>query len=190
MNKEAKNNRSFMEKLATFIVDRRNFIIFFFLIAAIFCAFSRNWVKVNDDITVYLSEDTETRQGLDIMNSEFTTYATAEVMVDSVSYEQAEEILGRIEEIEGVKSVDFDDSEDHYKESAALFNITFDGDTMDEVPIAALAETEELLAPYDSYVKSEIGNPLEKIIESEMLIVDLIAVVIIILVLLFTSKSQ
>ena len=189
MNKEAKNNRSFMEKLATFIVDRRNFIIFFFLIAAIFCAFSRNWVKVNDDITVYLSEDTETRQGLDIMNSQFTTYATAEVMVDSVSYEQAEEILGRIEEIEGVKSVDFDDSEDHYKESAALFNITFDGDTMDEVPIAALAETEELLAPYDSYVKSEIGNPLEKIIESEMLIVDLIAFVIIILVLLFTSKS-
>ena len=41
-SKAAKNNTSFMEKLATFIVDRRNFIIFFFLIAAIFCAFSRN----------------------------------------------------------------------------------------------------------------------------------------------------
>ena len=68
---------SFMEKLAAFIVDRRSVVFLVFVAAAIFCAVSRDWVQVNDDLTAYLPDTTETRQGLELMEREFTTFGTA-----------------------------------------------------------------------------------------------------------------
>ena len=83
---------SFFEKLATVIVDKRNLIFFLYACALIFCLFSRNWVSVCNDITEYLPETTETRQGLTLMEEEFTTFGTARVMVSHVTYEIAEEL--------------------------------------------------------------------------------------------------
>ena len=186
---DSKKQSTFMERLAAFIVDRRNIIFLLFLISAIFCAFSRNWVEVNDDLTAYLSEETETRRGLDLMEQEFTTFGTAQIMVENITYDQAEFISAQLAEIEGVKSVEFDNSEKHYNAAAALFSVTFDGLENDQVSIDALATIERELDRYDLYVDSNVGNPLKAIINQEMLVVDLIAVVIIILVLLLTSKT-
>ena len=83
---------TFFEKLATVIVDKRNLIFFLYACALIFCLFSRNWVSVCNDITEYLPETTETRQGLTLMEEEFTTFGTARVMVSHVTYEMAEEL--------------------------------------------------------------------------------------------------
>lgn len=179
----------FMEKLAAWIVDKRKLIMLVFIALAIFSAFSRNWVSVNDSLTDYLPDTTETRQGLDLMDQEFTTFATAEIMVEHITYERALSISEQIEQIEGVKSVDFDDTQDHYKEASALFDVTFDGLNDDDISINALAETEKLLSEYDVYTNTEVGNPLKAIIDKEMLIVDGIAVLIVISVLLLTSRS-
>lgn len=181
--------KSFMERVATFIVDRRSIFFFIFIVSCLFSVISRGWVQVCDDITRYLPDDTETRQGIDLMNREFTTFATAKVMVTNITYSQAEALSERICDIPGVKSVDFDDSEKHYRSAAALFNVTFDGGDDDEVSINALDALKELLDPYDLYVNSNVGNPLQEIINSEMLIVDIIAAIIVVGVLLFTSKT-
>ena len=61
---EIKKQMSLMERISAFIVDKRNIMFLAFFAAAVFCAFSRNWVQVNDSLTDYLPEDTETRQGL------------------------------------------------------------------------------------------------------------------------------
>ena len=182
-------NRSFMERLAALIVDRRSVFFLIFVIAALFCAVSRNWVRVNDDLTAYLPETTETRQGLDLMEREFTTFGTAQIMVENITYDQAEAIRERIEAVDGVKSVDFDNSPKHYAQAAALFSVTFHGTENEDVSIQALSTIRALLSEYDLYVDSNVGNPLKLIIDQEMLVVDLIAVVIIILVLLLTSKT-
>lgn len=68
------NDSNFMTKLATFIVDKRNLFFLLFIFAFIFCAFASNWVNVENDITTYLPDTTETRQGLTLMDDEFTTY--------------------------------------------------------------------------------------------------------------------
>lgn len=186
---KSKGNTGFMEKLATFIVDRRNVLIALFLAAAVFCAVSRNWVRVNDSITDYLAEDTETRQGLDLMEREFTTYSTASVMVQNISYEQALRLSEQLAEVDGVREVAFDETPSHYASASALFSLTFDGTDDEEVSINALQKVKDLLAPYDLHVVSNVGNPLKEIIDREMLIVDIIAVVIIITVLLITSNT-
>ena len=186
---DKKGGSSFMQKVAAVIVDRKTFFFLAFIVMAVFCAFSRNWVNVNDDITSYLAKDTETRRGLDIMDSEFTTFATANVMVSSITYDAAAKLAPQIEVINGVHSVEFDDTEDHYKNASALFAVTFDGDTTSEVSEKAMDEIKSLLADYDTYISSEVGNPMEQTIKSEMVVVLGIAVFIIIAVLLFTSKT-
>ena len=186
---EKKKQMSLMEKIASVIVDKRNILFLAFLAAAIFCAFSRNWVQVNYSLTDYLPQDTETRQGLELMEQEFVTFGTAEIMVQNITFEQAQALCEKIEQTQGVKSVEFDDSRDHYASASALFSVTFDGEENDQVSIDALAEVREKLSDYDLYVSSTVGNPLKAVINSEMLVVDIIAVVIIVLVLLLTSKT-
>lgn len=56
-------SQGFFGKLATWIVDKRKIILILYVIALAFCAVSRGWVKVCDDITAYLPETTETRRG-------------------------------------------------------------------------------------------------------------------------------
>lgn len=186
---DKKSGGSFMQKVAAVIVDRKTFFFLAFIVMAIFCVFSRNWVNVNDDITSYLAKGTETRRGLDIMESEFTTFATANVMVSSITYDAAEKLAPKIGAIDGVRSVEFDATEAHYKNASALFAVTFDGDTTSEVSEKAMDEIKSLLADYDTYISSEVGNPMEQTIKSEMVVVLGIAVFIIIAVLLFTSKT-
>ena len=95
----AEENESFMYKLASFIVDKRNLFFLLWIFAIIFSFFSRNWVKVEDDLTTYLPDSTETRQGLTLMDDEFITYGSASVMVSNITYYKAESISDAIENI-------------------------------------------------------------------------------------------
>ena len=184
-----KGQASAMERVATFIVDKRRIFFLIFAAACIFCAVSRNWVDVCDDITRYLSEETETRQGIDLMDREFTTFGTGQVMVANVSYPEAQKLAEKIEELEGVRSVAFDGTEKHYNHASALFDVTFAGEVLDQVSVDGMNRVKELLKDYDLYINSPVGNPLDEVIDREMLVVDAIAVVIILLVLLLTSKT-
>ncbi len=175
--------------MAGFIVDKRNGFFLLYIGLAIFSVISTGWVSVNNDLTSYLSDTTETKQGLTLMDDEFTTYATGDIMVDNISYSKAEDIYKKLENIEGVKSVEFDDTEEHYKDASALYSVTFDGTTDDDISLKAMNKIKEELADWDLYVKSEVGNSKSDEIDKEMQTVMLIAVVIIVLVLLLTSRT-
>ncbi|MBQ9209720.1 MAG: MMPL family transporter [Oscillospiraceae bacterium] len=179
----------FMVKVATFIVDKRNLFFLIFIIAAGFCIFSRNWVKVEQDITRYLPESTETRQGIDLMDEQFITYGTASVMVSNITYDTAEEIEDIIAQVPGVHDIAFDDSTDHYRDSSALFSVTFDGTNEDPTSVEAVEKIRELLSGYDTYISSEAGSNEEAQLDAEMNVVTVIAAVIIVAVLTFTSKT-
>ena len=79
----------------------------------IYSVLSINKVQVNQDITSYLPADSETRIGLSLMEEQFTTYGSAKVMVSNITYAQAEDLVDDLENIEGVKQIEFDDSKDH-----------------------------------------------------------------------------
>ena len=57
-----KKDNSFMMKLATLIVDKRKGFYLIFIVLCIFCVLSMNRVKVNNDLTTYLPDTTETRR--------------------------------------------------------------------------------------------------------------------------------
>ena len=188
MSAKQKDN-NFIRKLATVIVDKRYLFFLLYAFALVFCIFSSNWVEVERDVTTYLPDETETRQGLVVMDENFTTLATARLMVSNVTYHEAEDLCATLEEIEGVDSVEFDDSEDHYRNAAALFNVSFTGVAEDESTLQAMSTIREKLSGYDLAVDSEIGADLIADLNREMTTILIIAVVIIIAVLTLTSRA-
>ena len=178
-------------KIAGFVVDKRKFIFVLFLIATVYSVFSINKVTVNQDITAYLPDDSDTRRGYDVMNSEFTTPGTAQVMISNITFEEAQSLANRIAKIEGVTSVTFDDSEACYKGSNALLTVTTEGGSEDESSIAAKNEIKDLLDGYDAYIASEIGysSEMQDMLTEEMTGILIWAVIVVILVMLISTKA-
>jgi predicted RND superfamily exporter protein len=185
----AKENDSGMKKVAAFIVDRRNLFFLIYAVALVFSLFSRNWVEVENDITTYLPGDTETRQGLTVMNDNFVTYGSARVMLSNVTQERAQKIADDLLEVEGVSRVTFDDTEDHYRSASALLDVSFDAEETDERAITAMHTIEDMLAPYDCYIDTAVGVDSSAELASEMGVIVLLAAVIIVIVLTLTSKA-
>lgn len=184
-----KKKKSPIEKLATLIVDKRKAFYLFYIIAGIFCAVATGWTQVNNDITSYLPDTSETRMGLSLMNDEFITHGSGSIMLDNVTFDTAERIAGELEEIEGVTSVTVENDADSFKNGSALMSVTFDGEAEDQISKDAMKSIKEKLASYDAYISSEVGNSSSETIAAEMQVVVVIVIVIIIGVLLFTSHT-
>ena len=186
---QEKHTESAMTKLARFIVDKRKAFYLVFVAAFLFCTASINKVQVNNDITSYLPPQTETRRGLTIMEEEFVTLGSANVMVANVTYGTAQNLAQKLERIQGVSEVAFDETEDHYKNSSALFTISFDGEETDPATVEAMNEVLSALEGYDVYPSTQIGRDESASLQKEMTVILAIAAVVIVVVLLFTSKS-
>ena len=178
-----------IKKLAAFIVDKRNLFFLLYIIGLVFSLFSMNWVQVENDVTKYLPEETETRQGLEAMNAYFESFGTARIMVSNVTYETAEEILDAISAVEGVSMVTFDDTAAHYKDTAALYDVNFTGSAMAEESLRAMEEIRTLLAGYDTHVDTLVGFDENATLRDEMASILLLGVVIIFGTLILTSRS-
>ena len=184
----AKQN-NFMMKVAAAIVDRRNLIFLLIVIAIVFSVFSRNWVQVEDDLTAYLPADSATREGLDVMKDQFITYGSANFMVANISYEDAHALYETIKALEGVQSVDFDNTTEHYNEASALFSVTFDYPQEDETCLEVLSAVQDVLSGYDSFLSTTVIDTTAELIEKEVNMITAFVAVIVVLVLTLTTDT-
>ena len=189
--KEKKEKGNFWLTVATFIVNKRKAIEILFVLAIIYSVLSANKVQVNQDITSYLPADSETRRGLSLMEEQFTTYGSAKIMVSNITYDQAEVLVDRLEDVEGIKQVEFDDSSDHFTGTEALFDVTFEGTEDERVSKDALEDAQDVLTDYDVYISSEVGQEERDsaALAKDMNLILVLAVVIIVTVLLLSTKA-
>lgn len=178
-----------MYRIAKHIVYRRNLIFFLFTLLCAFCLVSISWGETEDDLTAFLDENSITRRGLEVMEAEFVTFATADVMVNHIDIPTAFAMKEILSAIDGVQMVTFEENEDHYKDASALFSLMFSGEEGDEITLSAMAEVRELTAPYDTAINSTIGVDAVADLTSEMAIITVIAIVVVVVVLVLTSKS-
>lgn len=181
--------KSFMERVSEFIVEKRFLFILIFIGMCVLSIFTSNSVRVDEDLTNYLPDDSETRQGLAIMNREFITYGDARVMVSNITYAKAEEIAAMLRTVDGVKDVKVSEDPEHFRDAAALFEVTFEGEKLDNIAIQGMENVRQALSGYDTYIYTEVGNPTGIILEKEMNMVLVILICMIILVLTMTSRS-
>ena len=189
MEQNKEHGESFMIRLSRFIVEKRNLIFLVFGLALVFSAFSRNWTKVEMELVAYLPSDSETRRGIDIMDEQFITFGSANVMVANITYGDAEALCHELEQLDGVDSVSFDDTTDHYNQVSALYGITFDYAEDDERSLIALDRVKEHLASYDTYISTELGNPDAEIIDQEVSVIMVLVALIVVTVLVLTSQT-
>ncbi|MBQ3787079.1 MAG: RND transporter, partial [Lachnospiraceae bacterium] len=169
----------------------------------IVCFFTAGRVTVINELTDYLKDDTETRQGLDIMDDQFVTFGSAKVMIQNIGFAQAQELAKTLEQVKGVSSVTFyeEDDEDEkeitdaealkdvYNDASALFLITFETDEDDDEAKKSMANVREVLSDYDTYFYSTVDKDDAKNLKEDMKYILVILVIIIITVLLFTSTT-
>lgn len=192
-----------MRKIAELIVKYRKMLLILFTIAGFGCLFTISKVNVINELTEYLPEETETRQGVDIMDEQFTTLGTAKVMIDNISYQEACSLVEELKEIKGVSDVTFYDEDDEeeteitdgedlrdvYNDLSALITITFETEEEDDAAQYAIADVRERLADHDTYFYTTVDKDDSAELQQEMNVILVIAVVIIVFVLWFTSST-
>ncbi len=178
-----------MLKVAEFIVDKRKAFYLLFAIAVVYFAMCIPKVQVENDISAYLPAETETKRGLDLMESQFVTSDTFSLMISNISYDRAEAMTDRIERVDGVKEVAFDDSANHYNNSSALYDITLDSGLDDNREIEIENEVRDEFSDYDCYIYSSSVDTSSKDLAAEMNQIIICVAVVVVLMLLFTSKS-
>ena len=187
------------ERISAYIVNKRKAFMVFFILAAVFSVFSSSWVKVSNKLSDYLPESTKTKQGLDIMDENFTTFGTAKVMVNNIDYEKALELSTKLKEIAGVSRVDFYDKsdsdyenkniEDYYKDFAALYTISFEDVEDSKLVQEAIVKVREAVYTYDNVVYTTIDKDDAKSLNEDMKVIGVLVVIIIVGVLIFTSQT-
>lgn len=161
-------------------------------------------VKVNYDMTKYLPEDSNTKQAIEIMETEFGNYASVELMIEDVEMAEAVLLKQEILKVDGVLSVAWLDNyqglpqgleeqlaSTMYKDGNALYTILFEDDSY-------RLKVEETINKIRETLKDEKisfrGGPLynidsRNITEGEISRVMLVIIPIIILILLIAAKS-
>lgn len=178
-----------MKGLAKVIVNGRKFFLILFAALMVFSVWGMTKVNIEYSITSYLPPETDTKIALDVMDEEFVTYGMTTVMIKNISYRRALALHDEIEKLDGVKSFDFKNTPDYYKDSCALFKITFDGTDEDEICVAAYNEIIDILEPYDTYLSVPLVDDYADELQSDINFVLILAVIIIVLVLALTSNS-
>lgn len=178
-----------METIAQFIVDKRNLFFFIYIAAIIFSIFAMNWKQVETDVTVYLNEESETRQGITTMNEHFAMFSSARVMISNVTYDEAKALYDEIVDVEGITMVDFSNKPESYKDAYALMSVTFDGQDLDQETINAVENIKEILTGYDYVIDTTVGYDQVADLGVQMVQIMGYAVVIIVLGLTLTSTA-
>ena len=197
-------------RICSFIVDKRNLFFLIYAILILFSLFSSGWISVENELSAYLSEETETKEAMNLMEEEYTTFGSAKVMVSNISLEEAFRVADRIQESPGVSEVTFlpeylrpgseevpeEDEEltieeirDHYNDSSALYNVTFRYAEEDDRALESLNGLKESLATYDLHVSSELGDVQADAIAEEMKTIIVVVAIVVLTVLILTSET-
>lgn len=189
-----------------FIISQRKGIELFFIALTIVSAFCYPLVSVNYDLTKYLPSTTKSEQGLAVLKKEFGYPGTARVMIDDVTYYEAENYKNRIEAVDGVSQVMWCDTArpalqantflkekdlaDYYKSGYSVMDIVFrEGDSAKQTS-KALDRIKQIVGDKVHITGSAIvAKSLNENLNREMRNATVIVVGIIVLILFLTTTS-
>ncbi len=149
-----------MKKITDFIINKRYFILLLFIVFTIISAILSSKVKINYDIAEYMPDTSETRIGMDIMEKEFsgTETSTLNLMFENLEDGKKLDIKSDLESIEGVTSVDYDNTENYNKENYTLYVITVDDKSDSQKATDVYNQITEKYKDYTIYTSGNISE--------------------------------
>lgn len=200
--KENKKSNRFLNA----IVNHRKLIEAIFLILTVLCLILSQFVSVNYDLTEYLPDSVQSKQGIDLMKEEFGYPGTARIMIDDVSIYEAKRYKDLIEAVDGVDMVTWADSltdiyqssefinskdiEEYYKDGHAVMDIVFDEGDSSLVTSKAIDEIKKIVGDEAHITGPAVQNKsLNENLNREVKSVAVIAVFVILLILFISTTS-
>lgn len=181
-----------MKKLAHMIVEKRRFIFLLYLLAIAASLYGMINTKVNYDMSKYLPDSSQTKEGMAIMSKEFGDMSSITVMFRKLDEKRQTEIVTELEEIKNVKSVLYLQNDEGYqKDSYSRYQITVSADTYSKEASKVLDEIREKYKDEDLFISGAVCDSelLVSTLEDEIPLIALVAVVIIFAVLFLLCDS-
>lgn len=180
-----------MKKFTDFIVNKRHIILILFIILSIISVILSKRVNINYDIAEYLPSTSETRIGMDIMEQEFKEIKSSDldVMFEGLQEEEKTEIYDELTKIEGVKSVDYDNTENYNKDNYTLYVINVDDTEDSELASNVYNEITEKYKDYTIYTGGEIAERNEPVLPA-WIVVLAVACALVILIIMCESYVE
>lgn len=149
-----------MKKMTDFIVDKRYLILFSFIVLTIISIFLMTKVNINHDISKYLPNDSETRQGMNIMDKEFkaTNSSSYNIMFKGLNNDEKKKIYDELVNTKNVKSVDYDDSSDYNKGDYTYYVINVEDTKDGKISSNVYKEIENRYNEYDVKTSGDIAS--------------------------------
>lgn len=179
-----------LKKIPEGIVKLKWVFLVLFVALSIFGAVMIPRTKINYDLTGYLPAHCDSSTALELLKKEFDDKGMAYVMVKDVTPEKAGEIKTRLEKVEGVATVTYVESM-NYKNNSALYTVTLKDYDSTAGAFDAVKGVIDALSDEKAYLSGQSAFSYYTKLETEQSIMKLgIAIIIIILlVMLFTSKT-
>ena len=117
-----------MRKITNFIVEKRNYILILFIILSFVSLYIGTKVNINNDISKYLPENSETKIGMNIMNDKFDEIKQSQlyIMFKDLSKDEKIKMKEELSDIKNVSSVDYDDTDKYNNEEYSFYIINVD----------------------------------------------------------------
>lgn len=179
-----------LKKIPKGIVKLKWVFLVLFVALSIFGAVMIPHTKINYDLTGYLPANCDSSTALELLKKEFDDKGMAYVMVKDVTPEKAGEIKTRLEKVEGVATVTYVESM-NYKNNSALYTVTLKDYDSTKGAFDAVKDVIDALSDEKAYLSGQSAFSYYTKLETEQSIMKLgiAIVVIILLVMLFTSKT-
>ena len=187
-----------MTKLANFIVDHAKAVLVAILALTVASALGMLLIQVNYDQTKYLPEDSDTRVGLAVMDTQFCESTPVNVMVSGLGADQGQQVADALGQVAGVASVSYQEDStasdwaDYHQNGNTLFVLELSGGTYSGEADLALSNVYDYCAELEaSGNETYVGGPIVdyKSMFSSLPKVIAIALALLLVILLIMSTS-
>lgn len=181
-----------MNKIANFIVEKKNVIFIFLAIILIVSTIGIFNVNVNYDMSKYLPDDSEVKIGMEKMNQDFGELSNITVMIDDLSKEERAQVQEELSNIENVKSVVFIEGDEEYqKDNHTKYLVNINADTYSDEAIEVLNKIQDLYKDKTLYVSGAVvnNNLSRTTLLTEIPFIAIIAVAVIFAILFILCDS-
>lgn len=174
-----------LRRASEWIVDHYRLFFVVFAALLVFSAVASGWVKVENDVAAYLPADSETRQGLDIMEQEFQTYGSAKILLRDTDADAAAATAEQIHAVDGVDSCTYTMSDT----GSALLSVSLSDLEGSDTCAQTVQALRDLLDGSGAYIYSAEGYSISDQINGEVRGLLVIVAIILVTVLTFTSST-
>lgn len=175
-----------MKKFTDFIINKRHIILVLFIILSIISVILSQKVNINYDIAEYLPSTSETRIGMDIMESNFKEIKSSSlnVMFEDLQEDKKTEIYNELTQIKGVNSVDYDNTEDYNKDNYTLYVINVDDTEDSELASDVYKEIKEHYnKDYKIYTSGSISERNNPVLPTWIVVLAVVCALVILIIM-------